>query len=241
MLKEAIILAGGFGTRLRDVVADIPKSMAPINGKPFLDYQLKYLKHYGIEKIILSVGYLSEKIMKHYGDNFEGLQIIYSLEKDPLGTGGGIRLAMEKCSGPDVLVLNGDSTFDINLLSFYNSHCALNSKCSLALRRVENASRYGTVVLSPSGGGQGEEISGFHEKDGQEKSGLINAGIYILNKTLFLKETPQGKTFSIEKDFFETHINELQIFGFTYEGYFIDIGIPEDYKRAQHDFKAFKY
>ena len=236
MLQEAIILAGGFGTRLRDVVSDLPKSMAPVNGKPFLDYQLKYLKHYGIKKVVLSVGYLAEKIMTHYGDNFEGLPITYSIEKDPLGTGGGIRLSMEKCSGPDVLVLNGDSTFDINLLSFYHSHTSFHADWSLSIRHEKNAARYGTIRL-----GDMWRIIGFTEKNGLEKPGLMNAGIYILNKEIFLKNTPTLKPFSIERDFFEAFVNELKIFGFTYEGYFIDIGIPTDYEKAQHDFKEFKY
>ncbi len=249
MLKEAIILAGGFGTRLRDVVADVPKSMAPINDKPFLDYQLKYLKHYGIEKIVLSVGYLSEKIIAHYGTNFEGLQISYSIEKEPLGTGGGIRLAMQQCNSKDVLVLNGDSIFDFNLNSFYTSHCGFHSNCSLALHKVENAARYGTVTLSPFEGGGSQSrgmsnqirIHSFNEKDGQEKPALISAGVYIINRNFFLKETIAATPFSIEKDFFETRLHETTIFGFEQQGYFIDIGIPEDYKRAQHDFKEFKY
>ncbi len=188
MLKEAIILAGGFGTRLRDVVADVPKSMAPINGKPFLDYQLKYLKHYGIEKIILSVGYLSEKIISHYGNDFEGLQISYSIEKEPLGTGGGICLAMEQCQSKDVLVLNGDSIFDFNLNSFFNSHSSVHSNCSLALRKIENAARYGTVTPSPFKGGssqsEGMSIRSFNEKNRIEKPGIISAGVYILNREL---------------------------------------------------------
>jgi len=236
MLKEAIILAGGFGTRLRDVVANLPKPMAPVCDKPFLDYLLNYVKYYGVEKVVLSVGYLSEKVIAHYGNDFEGLQISYSIEKEPLGTGGGIRLAMEKCIGKDVLVLNGDSFFDINLNSFYDSHCKSQSDFSLALRKIENAARYGTVES-----GKGKEITGFKEKDGQERPGTINAGVYIVNSVLFLQKTPAEKNFSIEKDFFEKKISELKIFGFEQEGYFIDIGIPEDYKRAQHDFKEFNY
>lgn len=236
LLKEAIILAGGFGTRLRNVINDVPKSMAPINGKPFLNYQLKYLKHYGIKNIVLSVGHLAEKIIEHYGNNYEGLQISYALEKEPLGTGGGIRLAMEQCHGKDVLVLNGDSVFDINLNGFYNTHCTFHSDCSLALRKVENAGRYGTIKL-----GEYSVIKAFKEKDNIEKPGIISAGVYIIDRDFFLQKTIASKPFSIEKDFFETRINEINIFGFEQQGYFIDIGIPEDYQRAQHDFKTFKY
>ncbi len=231
MIKEAIILAGGFGTRLKEVVADVPKPMAPVNGKPFLDHLIQYLRAYGVEKIVLSVGHLSEKIIAHYGDQFH-----YSVEKEPLGTGGGIRLALEQCTGTDVLVLNGDSFFDIDLKEFYKKHTEALSDGSLALREVENAARYGTLQL-----GEKDRITGFKEKSGDEKPGIINAGVYILNRSVFMKETPAGKAFSIEKDHFEKHVTKLKLNGFIFNGYFIDIGIPSDYQRAQHEFKAFKY
>src|SRR4051812_4918576 len=115
MIREAIILAGGFGTRLRSVIADLPKPLAPVNGQPFLHYLFRYLQHYKIEKAVLSVGYLSEKVEAHFGKNYLGIDIEYAHEKEPLGTGGGIRLAMEKCSGAHVLVLNGDTFFDVPL------------------------------------------------------------------------------------------------------------------------------
>ncbi len=236
MIAEAIILAGGFGTRLKSVVFDVPKPMADVNGKPFLDYQLLYLKHFGIKKVILSVGHLHEKISSHYGNNFEGIEIDYAIENAPLGTGGGIRMAMEKCNSKTVLVLNGDSFFDINLNSFYSQHNTFLADCSLALRKVENAGRYGTIKQ-----GSNCTITSFKEKTGEEIPGLINAGIYMLNKEIYLKKTPAVKNFSIEKDFFEKKLNELNIFGFPYNGYFIDIGIPEDLEKAQHDFKEFKY
>ncbi len=231
MLKEAIILAGGFGTRLKEVVSEVPKPMAPVNGIPFLDYLIRYLKHYGIEKIILSVGHQSEKIISHYGDDFT-----YSIEKEPLGTGGGIRLALEKCKNTNVLVLNGDSFFDIDLHAFYNKHNDAISDCSLALRMVDDAARYGTLQL-----GELDVITQFKEKTNINKPGLINAGIYLLDRQVFLDETPEKKNFSIEKDFFEKKLQEINLYGFTFKGYFIDIGIPTDYQRAQNDFKEFKY
>jgi D-glycero-alpha-D-manno-heptose 1-phosphate guanylyltransferase len=236
MLKEAIILAGGFGTRLREVVTDVPKPMAPVNQKPFLDYLLKYLAHYGIKRVVLSVGYLADKVMEHYSNNFSGMEIVYSVEKEPLGTGGGIRLAMEKCKTNDVLVLNGDSFFDIDLLSFYNLYSDSLGDAALALRHVPNAARYGTIAL-----GELDMIKGFSEKTGHETPGTINAGVYMLSRDVFMDETPAAKNFSIEKDFFEKKLNTLNFYGFTYESYFIDIGIPTDYKQAQHDFKTFKY
>lgn len=236
MLTEAIILAGGFGTRLQTVVSDVPKPMAPINGEPFLNYIFSYLKHFGINRVILSTGYLSEKISEYYKDEYNGIKIIYTKEETPLGTGGGIRFAMEKCETKNVLVLNGDSFFDVDLQVYFNQHASFKSDCSLALRKVDNAARYGTIKLEDKC-----MIEAFKEKDNVEKEGLINGGVYILNRQLFLSKTEKDSAFSIEKDFYEKRINELNMFGFEHQGYFIDIGIPEDYKKAQNDFEGFKY
>lgn len=236
MLKEAIILAGGFGTRLQAVVNDVPKPMAPINNEPFLNYIFAYLKHYNIEHVVLSTGYLSEKISEYYKNEYKGIKISYTKEVNPLGTGGGIRLALEKCFTDNVLVLNGDSFFDVDLNSYYKQHSILKSNCSLALRSINNAARYGTIKLDDT-----FVVKAFKEKDNVELPGLINGGVYILNRELFLNETEANIAFSIEKDFFEKRINQLKILGFEYQSYFIDIGIPEDYKKAQIDFLNFKY
>ena len=236
MLKEAIILAGGFGTRLQAVVSDVPKPMAPVNNEPFLNYIFDYLLHFKIKHVVLSTGYLSEKISEHYKDEYKGVKISYAKEVEPMGTGGGIRLALQQCLTDNVLVLNGDSFFDVDLNLYYSKHISFNSDCSLALRKVDNASRYGTIKLDDS-----KVIKEFKEKDSVEQPGLINGGVYILNRKLFLNETEANVAFSIEKDFFEKRINELTFFGFEYQGYFIDIGIPEDYNKAQHDFKRFTY
>jgi len=236
LLKEAIILAGGFGTRLQSVVNDVPKPMAPINKIPFLNYVFDYLKYYQIEHVVLSTGYLAEKIVEFYKDEFNGIKISYAKEKSPLGTGGGIRNAMTKCSTSDVLVLNGDSFFDVNIKTHYRHHIFKQADCTLALRKVDNAARYGTIEL-----GRLDRISAFKEKDNKEVPGLINGGVYILNREVYLNKTDAEAVFSIEKDFYEKRLKELDIFGFEYNGYFIDIGIPEDYKKAQDDFKGFKY
>lgn len=236
MLKEAIILAGGFGTRLQKVVNDVPKPMAPVNRIPFLNYVFDYLKYYKIQHVVLSTGYLSEKIVEYYKDEFKGIKISYAKEETPLGTGGGIRNAMTKCTTDDVLVLNGDSFFDVDVKSHYRNHIFKQADCTLALRKVDNAARYGTIQL-----GRLNKIAAFKEKDNAEKEGLINGGVYILNREVYLNKTEVDTTFSIEKDFYEKRLKELNIFGFEYNGYFIDIGIPEDYKKAQDDFKGFKY
>src|SRR5687767_6830266 len=122
MLDTAVILAGGFGTRLKTVIADLPKPMAPINENPFLDYQFQFLKHHGIKKVILSIGHMAEKIQEYYKNNFQGIDISYVIENTPLGTGGGIRLALKSSGSREVFVLNGDSFFDVDLAAFYKQH-----------------------------------------------------------------------------------------------------------------------
>ncbi len=236
MLETALILAGGFGTRLQSLVNDVPKPMAPILNKPFLHYQIQYLKHFGIKKIIFSVGYLHQIIENYFGKQFLDLDISYVLEEEPLGTGGGIRLALNACKDEEVLILNGDSFFDCDLLSFYQFHQKNQSLISLALRQVDNASRFGTIETNPQ-----HKIISFKEKNNNNQPGIINAGIYILNKNIFLQNTPVKVPFSIEKDFFEKNLSKLNMMGYKTEGYFIDIGLPEEYINAQDDFKEFKY
>jgi D-glycero-alpha-D-manno-heptose 1-phosphate guanylyltransferase len=236
VLNTAIILAGGMGTRLKTIISDLPKPMAPIMNVPFLTYQLNYLKHFGIKKVIFSVGYLSEKIIAHYNQSFENISIEYSIEKNPLGTGGGIRMAMSNLNEDLVLILNGDSFFDLDLEQFYNLHLEQKSEFSLALRYVNNSERYGNIEFNSS-----NQITSFIEKNQLNQSGYINAGVYILSKKLYLQNTKPNINFSIEKDFFEKQLNQLIIKGFEFKDYFIDIGIPEDYLKAQDDFKEFKY
>jgi D-glycero-alpha-D-manno-heptose 1-phosphate guanylyltransferase len=232
-INTAIILAGGFGTRLKTVVSDVPKPMAPINGIPFLSYQLNYLKRFGVKHAVISVGYLHEKIMAFYQNEFNGMKITYVIETEPLGTGGGIRKGIEECDDKAVFALNGDSFFDIDLDKLQQFHDFKNASFSLALRKVDNASRYGSIEIN----GENEIVS-FQEKSDTSEPGLINAGIYILEPTLYLKHTPAHTKFSIEKDLFEKELQTLPIYGFEFDGYFIDIGVPEDYTKAQHDLKG---
>ncbi len=236
MLKTAIILAGGFGTRLQSVVNDVPKPMAPINGQPFLNYQLRYLKQQGIQHIILSTGYLADVIKNYYAHQFEGLTISYAHEAEPLGTGGAIRFAMEQCSQENVLVLNGDSFFDIPILPLYELHQSKKAAATLALREVPNAARYGLIEQN-----ENKRITAFHEKSGLETKGIINAGVYVITISNFFAHTPANQNFSIEEHFFKTQLNNLYFQGIGFDNYFIDIGIPNDYKQAQHDFKRFTY
>jgi D-glycero-alpha-D-manno-heptose 1-phosphate guanylyltransferase len=235
MIKEAIILAGGFGTRLRSVVSDLPKSLAPVNGKPFLHYLFIYLKKYGIEHVVLSVGYMSEKVMEEFGNEYSGIKVSYAKEETPLGTGGGIRLAMEKCSGAHILAMNGDSFFQVDLSQLFETHLSSSADATLALRKVEDSSRYGTIQLD------GKRIISFREKSPEIKgAALINGGTYLLRRKTFMGITEPEKQFSIEYDFFARHADKLWLQAFESEGYFIDIGIPEDFQRAQEEFKRFQ-
>lgn len=240
MLEEAVILAGGFGTRLRDVIADVPKPMAPVCGQPFLEYLFRYLKQQGIRHVVLSVGYLHEKIENHFGDRFDGIRIDYFVEKEPLGTGGGIRAALTRCSSAQVLVLNGDTFFDIPADALLAVHEKEKTVASIALHRVPDASRYGTVEVEQDR----PHISAFREKDPSvHGAALINAGVYVFDRVRFLEMTAEGKPFSLETDFFKPVLEKEPVAFATFapETYFIDIGIPSDYQKANDDFKQFRY
>jgi D-glycero-alpha-D-manno-heptose 1-phosphate guanylyltransferase len=235
MIKEAIILAGGLGTRLNTVVKDIPKALAPVNGKPFMDYQLDYLQVFGIEKVILSVGYLHAKIINHYGDKYDDIAIEYAIENEPLGTGGGLKLAMEKAEDPVVFVLNGDTFFHIDYMKLLNAHRSKESKFTIVLREVDDVSRYGCIERD-----ENRRITGFWEKNKKSGPGFINGGVYVVNKRFFMLQGLPDK-FSLEIDFFEKIYKTEKIYGILCRRYFLDIGIPEDYAKAQDDFKEFTY
>ncbi len=224
---QAIILAGGFGTRLQSVVKDIPKPMADINGKPFLHHLISYLKSFGFTDIVLSTQYLQEKISKYFGNNYLGINIKYAIENEPLGTGGAIINSLKYIDNTKpVVILNGDSFLKINYQKLIASHLQKNSDLTIVLRHMDNCSRYGLVVIND------EIITDFREKNGEQKSGLINGGIYILNPNLF-NNFNLAKIFSFEKDFMAKYLDKLRPNSFISDDYFIDIGIPEDYKKAQ--------
>ncbi len=231
----AIVLAGGLGTRLRSVISDMPKPMAPVCDRPFLHYIFQYLQKQGIKDIVLSVGYKWEMIQEYFGDSYMGINVRYAVEYEPLGTGGGIAQAMAMtCS--DSFVLNGDTFFDVDLAAFYSFYQKSHAEIVLALKRMYHFDRYGTVEI-----GNGNRVLQFHEKQFRHE-GLINGGVYILNKDLFRKvgeieETSLPQKFSFEKDVLEKHLIHLRYHAQEFNGYFIDIGIPEDYQRAQTDFK----
>ncbi|MEP7233344.1 MAG: nucleotidyltransferase family protein [Ginsengibacter sp.] len=234
MISEAIILAGGLGTRLRSVVADQPKCMAPVKGKPFLFYLVSYLQKEGIDKFIFSVGYMHEAIEEYLQKSNSSLDYKISLEQEPLGTGGGIKLAVEKAAQENVLVCNGDTLFKIDVQQLDNFHQAKNADCSLCLKPMKNFDRYGCVELN-----ENSSVQSFKEKKFYE-IGLINGGMYALNVARFKNENLPEK-FSFEKDYLEINAQssakaQAKLFGFIQEQYFIDIGIPDDYERAQREF-----
>ena len=234
---EVIILAGGLGTRLRSVVSEVPKCMAPVAGKPFLWYLLKYLTRFEqVDRVILSVGYLREVIFKwidEVKDEFP-FEFDYAVEEEPLGTGGGIKLALSKVRGVDAVVLNGDTFFDVDLKALMGQHRLLPSAITLALKPMKEFDRYGRVVIDTID----NRIEEFKEKEYCEE-GMINGGVYAVSRiNLPLVELP--KKFSFEKDVLEPMTVQHKVYGLIQNGYFIDIGIPEDYQKAQSEFKQFQ-
>lgn len=228
-MKEAIILAGGLGTRLRSVVHEVPKVMAPVAGKPFLHYIIQNLLQQGIQRIVLAVGYKYEVIETFIHAASYHAEIVWSIEYTPLGTGGGIKQALEKCQTKNVFIVNGDSFFDCDLNLLMAHHLKHGADISLAIKPMKNFDRYGTVTL------QSERIVAFNEKQYCDE-GLINAGVYIIKQSL-LHNLELPDIFSIEKEVFEPYTTHLKIIGFVSDSYFIDIGIPEDYARVQEDKK----
>ena len=225
--REAVILVGGLGTRLRDSVGDLPKSMAPVDGKPFLVYILDHLCKYRFTKAVLAAGYRHEEIKSFFGNAYKKLELAYSIENEPLGTGGAILKATGSITTDAFLVLNGDTLFNIDLENFRKSFKYSNASLSIALKPMVNFDRYGSVTLDE------KRIVSFNEKVFCAE-GLINGGIYILRKEWIRKSAP-GEKFSFEKDIMEKRVNTDIITGFISDSYFIDIGIPEDYEKARHE------
>lgn len=226
----AVILAGGFGTRLKKVVNDRPKPMALLHEKPFLEYLLEYLQNqFIISEIILSVGYLHEIILSYFGNKFHDIPLSYSIEEEPLGTGGAFKKAINNRKESDFFLINGDTMFQIPLLQLYQKHEDNNAAVSIALKQLTDITRYGTVEIKEN------KITHFFEKKPVEK-GFINGGIYIVNKERFEKLN-FPTVFSFENDFLHRYAGKMEITGIPFENFFIDIGIPEDLEKAQTFFK----
>lgn len=218
---EAIVLAGGLGTRLKSVSGDVPKPLVDVCGKPFLFHVLDNLAAQGFTRAILAVSYRADIFSEVLGEEYRGMAIAYSIEPEPLGTGGAVAQALELAREQSVFVLNGDTFAEFSASKMLKAHQSNQALVSMALAHVENAARYGRVTLSADGA-----VIDFEEK-GCEGPGLINAGVYLLARAL--PGLPSGK-FSFETEFLQAR--KSTIFGFVMDGYFIDIGIPDDYYRA---------
>lgn len=224
--REAIVLAGGLGTRLRPLVNDRPKPMADINGRPFLAYLLDDLTTKGINRIILSVGHLHEMIRDFFGTFYTGCEVVYVVENTPLGTGGGLQLALGSALSEELFVINGDTWFPVPFELPEEIYRRQHADMVIVLRKVDDASRYGTIVMAPDG-----RINAFREKTGSATPGLINGGVYLMKSNLFAsaKLPPQ---FSLETDFLEKSTSRKRIFGVVSDAQFLDIGLPETYSTA---------
>jgi D-glycero-alpha-D-manno-heptose 1-phosphate guanylyltransferase len=231
VICEAIILVGGLGTRLRDAVPDIPKCMAPVNGKPFLGYVIDHLQLQGITHFIFALGYKAELIEEFLQKEYPSLFYKPSIEDEPLGTGGAIKKALKMAKEKSVLIANGDTLFKIDIPLLTGFHTLSGSNCTLSLKPMKNFDRFGLVEVDAD-----NVIKSFKEKQCYE-SGLINGGMYALHTNKFLDED-LPKKFSFEKDYLEVYYKKRRMFGLMQDEYFIDIGIPEDYERAQEELKS---
>jgi D-glycero-alpha-D-manno-heptose 1-phosphate guanylyltransferase len=223
----AVVLAGGRGERLRSVVSEVPKPLAPVNGRPFLAHLLDRLERQGIDEVVLAVGYLKEPIMAAFGERHGVIRIRYSIESEPLGTGGALRQALAMVDEFPTFALNGDTILELDYGAMRRAHDAAGARLTIALRRVDDTSRYGAAVVE-----EGRLVR--FEAGGAAAPGLINAGVYLFGENLLADPNLPGR-FSFERDFLEARAATLKPLAFETAGYFIDIGVPEDYARAQRE------
>lgn len=226
MIQEAIILCGGLGTRLRSELPDHPKAMAPILGRPFLEYQLDHFLQEGVRHFILATGHLADQVEGHFGTHYRGIPLTFSRETRPLGTGGATRQALRYTHVFPLLVLNGDTFFPLALGPLNESHHRRGARVSMGLSCQPDGARYGRVDLDAQG-----RVIAFHEK-GQAGPALINAGIYLIADNLDDLWGQNQETCSLERDVLPCLAQRAGLYGFPSEARFLDIGIPEDYKKS---------
>jgi D-glycero-alpha-D-manno-heptose 1-phosphate guanylyltransferase len=224
---EAVILAGGLGTRISSRLNDLPKSMAPIGGRPFLALLLDRLVAAGCARVLLSVGHLRGVILETFGDSYRGMPLKYVIEEQPLGTGGAIRLALAQTQEQATLVLNGDTYVDMDFAAIAALHHSAHRPMTMTVTHVRDTSRYGGVLI------EGGLVTGFTEK-GLQGPGWINAGVYVLNRDFPWPESLPVR-FSFETDVLGPALNQILPTAFQANGYFLDIGVPEDLDRAQKE------
>jgi D-glycero-alpha-D-manno-heptose 1-phosphate guanylyltransferase len=227
MVTTAIILAGGLGTRLKIVNPILPKPLAPINGHPFLEYLFDYWMAQGISKFILSVGYQSQSIIDHFGQNYRGVGIEYVIENSPLGTGGALLLSAKGLTEP-FLILNGDTFFEVDLKDLFSFHEKNNSDWTISLFKTNNVKRYTPLSVSPSG-----RITNIKTKENRSVC-FANGGTYLINPSALKKmNKPINVKISLEEELLpELLLSGHALYGLECFGDFIDIGVPEDYFRA---------
>lgn len=228
---EAIVLAGGLGTRLASKLNGIPKPMADIAGRPFLEILLGQLERAGCGRVLLSVGYLRETIQSHFGAEFRGVRLRYVTEDMPLGTGGAIRKALRAAEEEFVLVLNGDTFLDADYAKMMRFHFARGAEITMAVMHQQDTARYGGVLV------EDKRVVGYVEK-GRSGPGWINAGAYVLPREMQWPSTLDER-FSFETDFLTPEIGRIPTAAFMVEGFFLDIGVPEDLERAQTELAGF--
>ncbi len=230
VVGSAVILAGGLGTRLRSAVPDLPKPMAPIKGRPFLEHQIDYWMTQGVGEFVLSVGYRSEVIIRHFGSSYRGSSIRYAIEEHPLGTGGGLFLAAAQLTGErPFLVLNGDTFFDVRLSDLARFHAAQGSAWTFSLFRSDDTNRYMGMDVASSG-----RIMTLRSRHPSAVERLANGGVYLVEPAaLAASGFAPGTRFSLEDDLLSSMLSAgTMMYGLCCDGRFIDIGIPEDYFRA---------
>lgn len=223
-MHEAVILAGGYGTRLRQVVADVPKPMAPIGDRPFLEIQLAMLDRNGFRHAVLAVGYLGQMIIDHFGDRFGNLSLSYTIEDSPLGTGGAMQTALQHCRADRVFIFNGDTYLELDFDAADRLWQA-DRRGVIVGRAVPDTARYGRLAIADGW------VTGLVEK-GAAGPGVINAGCYVLNRNQ-LANLRVSMPFSFENDYLAAQLPASPFHLFTTDGLFIDIGVPEDFARAQ--------
>ncbi len=230
----AAVLAGGLGIRLRPVVADRPKVLADVRGRPFLAYILDQLAAVGIRDVVLCTGWLGEQVEEALGSRYGSLHLTYSQESSLLGTAGALQLALPLLKSDRVLVMNGDSFCQVDLQDLWQWHQYRDAQATLVLTETEDTGRYGRVWVDEEG-----LVLGFDEKGSERGPGLINAGVYLLNREMLLTPTAQ-RAGSLERDVFPSWVGQ-GLYGYKSQAPFLDIGTPEAYAKADGFFKEISW
>jgi NDP-sugar pyrophosphorylase family protein len=225
--REAMILAGGLGMRLRTVVADRPKPLAEVAGRPFVTFLLDHLSRYGFERVVLCLGHMGEYVPPVLGQKYRSLDLVYSFEHTPLGTGGALRNAAELIRENDVLVMNGDSFCDVDLDALDRAHRSCGAAATLAVLWQSDRRRSGAVTVDDTG-----RVLAFESRPSVQLPGLINAGVYMLRRDV-LNEMQPGHKVSLEDELFPALVERGELFARRVSGRFIDIGTPESYDAAK--------